>query len=145
MGEVIASAQILLMWGSDLPIVFLVFAAAIGIRWATDRVDRQRIRQHVEESGGTVLDIVTESPWGWRWNWSRDRTYQVTYRTNHGKVITATCGTSMSSGVYWRRYAPPGIDLRESQTEPIDCLECGAKIPARQARCPKCGWGYTGK
>ncbi len=138
----IALAQILMKGTSDLPtpIVLLVMAAAIGMRFAAVRWDRQRIREHVEGSGGKVLDIASNSLWGWRG--TRDRTYQVTYRTNHGRVITATCGTSMSSGVYWRGGVPPGFYLRESPTEPIDCLECRAKIPAGQTHCPKCGWSY---
>ena len=36
---------------------------------------------------------------------------------------------------------PPSEDL--SSAEPIQCLECGAKIDAGESQCPKCGWTYT--
>lgn len=33
----------------------------------------------------------------------------------------------------------------EDDDERVKCLACGAKIPENQARCPSCGWSYTGE
>jgi len=127
----------------DLAFVVLMvvlIGVAIIVSKYIDRIDHQRIREHVEHSGGKVLKITTQYLGGWRA--SRDRAYLVTYRTQHGKTITASCRTSMFRGVYWITDRPPGFNLRESQPEPITCLECGANIPARQTHCSKCGWNY---
>lgn len=124
-------------------LVAVILAIAIGLGKITENSDRQRIREHVEGSGGKVLSIVRQYLWGWRG--SRDRAYLVTYKTHDGRSIIASCRTSLFRGVYWIRDSPPGFDLLGSQTEPIDCLECGAKIPAGQTHCPKCGWSYQGE
>ena len=40
---------------------------------------------------------------------------------------------------------PPDIPPPEElpSAEPIDCLQCGTRIEASQAKCPKCGWSYS--
>ena len=62
----------------------------------------------------------------------------------------------MWRGVYWVNEHPPGFDSGEpdvpsmgsvaeelsSPAEPIQCLGCGAMIPADKVSCPQCGWSY---
>src|SRR5882762_10257645 len=95
----------------------VLVGVAIMVSKYIDRLDHERIREHVENNGGKVLKITTQYLGGWRG--SRDRACLVTYRTQHGKTITASCRTSMFRGVYWITDLPPGFNLRESQTEPI--------------------------
>jgi predicted RNA-binding Zn-ribbon protein involved in translation (DUF1610 family) len=54
------------------------------------------------------------------------------------------CGSSlMMRGVTVRDQGdlPPAEALPSA--EPIDCLQCGARIKAGQSKCPKCGWSYN--
>jgi len=123
------------------PQVWFVLAIVAVFRIAADRLDRQRICEHVESTGGTVEDIAW-NPFGTGWFGSRnERIYEVTYRTRHGKTVSATCKTSMWSGVYWTSDAPPS-DFSEPPAETTECLSCGTPIPANQSRCLKCGWSY---
>ena len=36
-------------------------------------------------------------------------------------------------------------EKEEDDEEGVKCLACGAKISENQARCPSCGWSYTGE
>jgi hypothetical protein len=127
-------------------IAIVAIALAIGVRVVADRLDRSRIREHVESAGGTVLDI-SWNPFGPGWLGSRERIYDVTCKTSRGATITATCKTSMFSGVYWTGNAPPEEFGAQPETppEPISCSSCGTKIPAHQASCPHCGWSYQSR
>lgn len=119
-----------------------VLALVIGCRVAADWLDRNRIREHIEQSGGRVVNI-TWNPFGKGWFGSNtERLYEVTYRTRRGRTITATCKTSLWSGVYWTSDAPPA-EFSKPASEATECLACHATIPAGQTRCPKCGWSYT--
>jgi hypothetical protein len=145
--------------------VFLIIVGVICYRAYQGNLDRGRIREHVESSGGQVENI--EAVWrifGTGWRATRNaRLYEVRYKTHHGRTITATCATNMF-GVWWPREGPPGLgntsesstrtphlspeEIRQSLTTPaeaITCLACGAKIPARQTHCPHCGWSYEGR
>lgn len=130
-----------------------LIGVAIGARLMAGSLDRDRIRQYVEKGGGRVLDIVW-NPIGPGWWGSRERIYDVTYRTHNGKVLTATCKTTMFSGVYWTGNTPPsGLPGNDSgdeariyvSGEAINCLRCGTRIPSERASCPKCGWSFTNK
>ena len=132
------------------PQVFLfpiLIATAVGIRILAGKLDRERICEHVERSGGKVIDICW-NPLGRGWFGSRnERIYDVQYRTRHGKIVQATCKTSMLSGVYWTSDSAPAdfMETPEAEddcTEPTQCLGCGSTIRARVTRCPKCGWSY---
>src|SRR5262245_48944306 len=127
----------------QLILPLFIIAVAISIRVLADRLDRNRIRDHVESAGGKVLDI-TWNPLGLGWWGTRDRIYDVRYTTLHGASRTATCKTSMFGGVNWTLSAPPGFPEPDTTGEAITCLSCGAKIAARQTRCPQCGWSQTG-
>jgi hypothetical protein len=119
---------------------FIVIPVMIAIRLFAGHFDRERIREHVERSGGKVLDI-TWNPFGRGWFGSRyERIYEVRYRGRHGRTVEATCKTSMFSGVYWTGdSAPADFDDRSDETR---CLRCGSTIQPGNARCPKCGWSY---
>jgi hypothetical protein len=135
------------MFGKPVtPMVFLLcslgaLAVWFGQRFWCDRLDRARIAEYVREHGASVVTIAW-NPLGKGWFGSRsERIYDVTYRTRKGKTVTATCKTSMSSGVYWTDGpAPSGEPLKE----PTPCLSCGANIPEGRERCSKCGWSYGG-
>jgi hypothetical protein len=120
----------------------------------TPKFDRDRIRENIEGHGGKVIEILKIWQWGNRY----DRAYDVSYTTARGKHINATCRTSMWRGVYWVNDRPPGLFSDQSEAdvpsmnyvaeepsgsaEPIQCLGCGAMIPASKVRCPQCGWSY---
>jgi len=128
----------------DIVFWFLVIALVIFLMVAMPRYDRQRIREQVEAHGGKVIEISSR----WFGVGSRyGRTYDVRYETRHGRHVHAACVTSMMSGIQWLSDNPPGSDMETSETaegrpEAINCIACGAKIPAREARCPRCGWSY---
>ena len=132
----------------DIVFWFLIIAFVIFLTVGMPRYDRDRIREQVEAHGGKVIEILSR----WFGSGSRyGRTYDVTYETRHGKRVTATCVTSMMRGVQWLSDRPPGSDMETSEvaggsgrSEAIDCMACGAKIPARETRCPHCGWSYKG-
>jgi hypothetical protein len=134
----------------------LLITLMILIRLIADRLDRERIREYVESSGGKVLDIAW-NPLGPGWAGSQERIYDVRFKTARGEMHTGTCKTTMFSGVYWTGHAPPmGLEQTDGSSataeveepttpaEPITCLSCGTRIPVRQTHCPKCGWSYTG-
>jgi len=136
-------------------VLYLIFLAGV-VLFAfvlTPKLDRDRIRENVESHGGKVIEISRV------WEWARhyDRCYEVSYLTARGKSINATCRTNMWRGVYWVNDRPPGLfsdqnkgddlsmDYREFSraAEPIQCLGCGATIPANKTSCPHCGWSYS--
>jgi hypothetical protein len=87
--------------------ICLAMALAVGLRILADRLDRSRIRKEIAASGGEVLDIRW-SPFGRGWFGERsNRIYEVTYRTTNGKTLTATCKTSLFTGIFWLGDAPP--------------------------------------
>jgi hypothetical protein len=132
------------------PIFFGSWIAAIVlfVFVVIPRMDRQRIREHIDNHGGKVIEILID----WFAASGRSaRTYEVTYLTHNGERITAKCITSMTSDVQWISDRPPGSDRatpevaeESGRSEAIDCIECGAKIPAEKTRCPHCGWSYRG-
>ena len=89
------------------PIFFVVLASAfvIFVLFVVPSLDRQRIRDHIESHGGKVIEMVRD--W-FAWGSRSARTYDVTYVTSKGERITATCMTSMMSGVQWVSDKPPG-------------------------------------
>src|SRR5262250_117499 len=122
----------------------LIIVAAIALRAYEGELDRRRIRDHVERSGGHVHSI--ESAWSFFGRRPGNaRHYKVCYKTHHGRTVTATCATNMFSGVWWIEELPPGLsraedpdsgapqlsgeEIRQSLAtppEPIACLSCGA-------------------
>jgi hypothetical protein len=132
-----------------MSVLFIFIPIVIALRLIAGALDRDRIKEHIENAGGQVLDI-NWNPFGTGWFGSKnERIYDVTYRTRQGKTVTATCKTSMFSGVYWTSNSPPS-DFHEpaqrheqpADQQPSQCMSCGATIPAGESRCPKCGWSY---
>ena len=120
---------------------FLLIWLVLTWRVVMDRCDRGRIREHIARGGGKVVNI-SWSPFGRGWfGEGSDRIYEVTYTTRDGKAITATCKTSMTTGVFWSSENPPSGFSSES-SKPTKCLACGARIPAKRTRCLKCNWSY---
>src|SRR5882762_2410533 len=125
-----------------VPVILLVglIAIALVVSKYFACLDHQRIREHVESSGGTVLNIVRNLQSGWRR--SRDRAYDVRYKTRHDVTLTATCRTGVFSGIYWvSNMLPSGSDqIPETSIEPelMECPACGWKITAQQTHCSRC-------
>lgn len=88
--------------------VVAVFAVVILTLFLRPRSDRQRIRGDVEAHGGKVIRILYDWFGGDFGRWRYGRTYSVTYETRRGERRTATCTTSMTSGVQWVSGRPPG-------------------------------------
>jgi hypothetical protein len=87
---------------------FLLWAIAILtlVLFVLPRLDRNRIREHVESNGGHVIEILRD--WFGGFGGRSARTYDVTYITRQGERITAKCITGMMSGVKWVTSRPPG-------------------------------------
>jgi hypothetical protein len=94
---------------SDLGAVwFLVWMIALLslVLFVLPRLDRNRIREHVESNGGHVIEILRD--WFGGFGGRSARAYEVTYITRQGERITAKCITSMIRGVQWVANRPPG-------------------------------------
>jgi hypothetical protein len=84
-----------------LALIPMMIIVAIVIRLAAGGMDHDRIRQYVEERGGTVLDS-SWAPFGPGWFGEKsDRIYCVRYRDKDGNEHEAHCKTSMWTGVYF--------------------------------------------
>lgn len=131
---------------NDLELVTILVLAIVGVFFIASmngKFDRERIRENIEASGGKVIDIERRRLGGVGAKYMR--TFDVTYTTRHGKRVEASCITSMTRGVAWVSNHPPGSAPGSlAEREPIECLECGAKISAGEMRCPQCGWSYKG-
>ena len=84
---------------------FLAIAILSFVLFVVPRLDRNRIREHVESNGGRVIEILRD--WFGGFGSRYARTYDVTYVTRHGERITAKCITGMMSGVKWMTSRPP--------------------------------------
>ncbi|WP_411280810.1 hypothetical protein [Gemmatimonas sp.] len=88
------------MDSSSIGIIFVIALFAVGFRLLADRWDRDRIQQYVAERGGAVNDI-TWQPFGRGWFGEKgDRIYEVEYTDRDGASPSASCKTSLFSGVY---------------------------------------------
>jgi hypothetical protein len=91
------------------PIFFGSWIAAIilFVFVVIPKMDRQRIREHIDRHGGKVIEIRSD----WFAATGRSaRTYEVTYLTRNSDRITAKCITSMISDVQWISDRPPESD-----------------------------------
>jgi hypothetical protein len=132
---------------SRVAFLALIICAIVLIPYVLGKYDRERIREQVESTGGTVIDIDH----AWFGGGRNLRQYRVTYKTRDGKRHTEKCVTSMMRGVHWLSDRPPGsgreIDDKHQIDEhgimePIECLQCGVNIPREEMKCPHCGWSY---
>ena len=125
-------------------LVFLV-GVVLFIFVVMPKLDRNRIRENIEEHGGKVIEILRVWEWGRQYDWC----YDVSYMTDRGKRVNATCRTNMWGDVYWINDRPPGLSDESvpggesfRAAEPIQCLDCGATVTESKTRCPRCGWSY---
>jgi hypothetical protein len=117
-----------------------VGAIVVVLRIIADRLDRQRIREEIEENGGKIVEIHWD-PFGPGWFGEKsDRIYEVTYQSKKGHRVVAHCKTSMWSGVYWRDRQ----ESKDTRVEDMNCLSCGHPMHKRKV-CPECGWTYEEK
>lgn len=133
-------------------VLYLVALAAIVIFAfvITPKLDRDRIRENIEDHGGKVIEILRKWGGGTRYG----RAYAVSYLTRRGKRMKASCRTSMWGGVSWINDRAPGLRADENESdesyfgdepgpsESIECLGCGSTIAANKVSCPHCGWSY---
>ncbi len=78
----------------------LAILAAIGFRLGAGNMDRNRIADYIQGSGGRIIEI-TWSPFGPGWFGEKsDRIYCVRYVDRDGDEHEAHCKTSLFTGVY---------------------------------------------
>jgi len=83
-----------------LPLVAVLIATAVAIRLVAGALDGERIANHFEQRGWTVLSQAWD-PFGPGWFGERNaRIYRVAYVDEQGARRTAHVKTSMLSGVY---------------------------------------------
>jgi hypothetical protein len=75
------------MYDSPDYLHYFLIVLAVGILYLNDRLDRQRIRDHIRSGGGVVLDIsLNFFGRGWFFR-GGGRCYEVTYRTSRGRTL----------------------------------------------------------
>ena len=129
---------------AGLPVFLGFIGLAVVVRVLIDRLDRQRIRDHLAERGCRTVEIHWD-PFGPGWFGEKgERIYEVCYETPTGEPVIANCKTSLFSGVYWHNQAgPPPLAGGDSASEPMSCLACGQPMGGKSV-CPECGWTYKG-
>ena len=81
--------------------IVLMLVFVLLLRVFADRWDRDRIAAYIAERGGTVVDIAWQ-PFGRGWFGEKgERFYEVQYTSRDGATHSATCKTSLFSGVYF--------------------------------------------
>ncbi|MSU78818.1 MAG: hypothetical protein EXS16_12085 [Gemmataceae bacterium] len=104
---------------------FLLIPLGIGLailfRVLAGNLDHDRLREYVEQRGGTVSSIGW-APFGpgW-WGEKSDRIYEVHYTNRDGNLHHSYAKTSMMTGVYFTEdsivtYAKLSIEAREVET-----------------------------
>ena len=93
---------------------FWIVAIVLFVFVVNPKMDRQRIREHIDSHGGKVIEIV--SAW-FAGNGRAGRTYDVTYMSRTGQRVTAKCITNMTSGVQWLIDKPPGSGTESSDLQ----------------------------
>jgi hypothetical protein len=80
--------------------IAVVLLAVLALRVVADQLDRARIRDFVQEHGGTVRSISWQ-PFGRGWFGERgERVYAIAYVDEAGEEREATVKTSLFSGVW---------------------------------------------
>lgn len=81
--------------------VFILFVImALVFRLFAGGMDRDRVRDHIESSGGRLLE-KRWAPFGKGWFGEKnDRIYEIRFIDSAGNEHEATCKTSLFSGVY---------------------------------------------
>lgn len=99
-------------------LLILFVGLIIAVRFGADRLDRQRITEHIEERGGQVHEI-SWAPFGKGWFGEKnDRIYEVRYEDRAGNTHFAFCKTGLFSGVYFSEDRIVGRPLPKRDRSP---------------------------
>ncbi len=97
---------------------FVVWASFLG-----NEAEMERIRTHVHQKGGTVVDV------SYLWfEGDRDtRSYDVSYRGPNGRLYTNRCkirsGWTRDDALYWRENIPNFRVTKQTQTQPTPAMK----------------------
>jgi predicted Zn-ribbon and HTH transcriptional regulator len=82
-------------------LIVVVFVAGIGLWVLSMALDKDRIRDYIQQRGGRVVSI-SWAPFGKGWFGEKEeRIYEVVYYDKDGLQHFATAKTSFWTGVYW--------------------------------------------
>src|SRR5574341_605286 len=85
----------------NFTLLAIVLLAALAFRIVMHFVDKNRIKDEVEDKLGRIVSIRW-NPFGRGWFFEKgERHYDVTYVDRSGQTITTGCKTSFFTGVYW--------------------------------------------
>jgi hypothetical protein len=119
-------------------IFLLAMGAGLAVRIVMHFVDKGRIKDEVELKGGRVISI-TWNPFARGWFFEKnERHYSVVYIDRSGATVSATCKTSLFTGVYWAD-TPTAEEPRPRFISRHRCSKCGYAINAEWRACPNCG------
>lgn len=84
----------------ELVFLIIIITLAIAIRLIAGSCDEERIRNHISEIGGELIDKKWD-PFGPGWFGEKNaRIYVITYKDSNANTHQAHVKTSMFSGVY---------------------------------------------
>lgn len=119
-------------------LIALALGAAVAVRIVMHFVDKARIHREVEARGGKVVSLAWH-PFGRGWFFEKnERHYVVNFRDRAGTIQTATCKTSLFTGVYWAD-PPEAEEPRPQFVSRHLCAQCGYRLSAEWRACPNCG------
>ncbi|HZN33047.1 MAG TPA: hypothetical protein VFB80_04480 [Pirellulaceae bacterium] len=115
--------------------IVVALGIALAIRLLAGTLDHDRIRQYVQQRGGSVRSIQW-SPFGHGWFGDKHhRIYEVAYDDADGNPHVATCKTSLWSGVYWTEDQVAGRQpFARLPRPPANVFEDPAQLAAENQR-----------
>jgi hypothetical protein len=114
--------------------IVVAIGLALAIRLFAGTLDHDRIRQYVQQRGGSVRSIQW-SPFGRGWFGDKHhRIYEVSYDDADGYPHVATCKTSLWSGVYWTEDQVVGQQPFAKVPPPKNVFEDPGRLAAENQR-----------